>query len=101
VGLLINGGSFSKASAPHLFLEDENISQKSGSMVVILRRFRLQTWRLIFEKYSHLRKKRRGADFFSGGFVWWVVYMGRISHTNLKNRIVISRIATSKNRIPR
>jgi hypothetical protein len=25
--------------------------------------------------------------------------MGRISHTNLKNRMVISRIATSKNHI--
>jgi hypothetical protein len=25
--------------------------------------------------------------------------MGRISHTNLKNRIVISKIATSKNHI--
>ena len=31
VGLLLNGGSFSKASAPPLFLEDENIFQKSAS----------------------------------------------------------------------
>jgi hypothetical protein len=30
VPLLINGGSFSKASAPLLFLEGENIFQKIG-----------------------------------------------------------------------
>ena len=34
VSLIINEGSFSKASAPPLFLEDENIFQKSVSMVV-------------------------------------------------------------------
>jgi hypothetical protein len=32
----LNGGLFSKASAPPLFLEDENTFQKSVSMVVIL-----------------------------------------------------------------
>jgi hypothetical protein len=30
---LVNGGSFSKASAPPLFLEDENISRKSARVV--------------------------------------------------------------------
>jgi hypothetical protein len=33
VPLLTNGGSFSKASAPPLFLEDENIFQKSAFVV--------------------------------------------------------------------
>jgi hypothetical protein len=33
------------------------------------------------------------------GVVWWVVYMGRISHTNLKLRMVISGIVTSNNHI--
>ena len=46
-----------KKSAPPLFLEDENIFHKSASMVVILLQFRLQPWRPIFEKSSHLREK--------------------------------------------
>jgi hypothetical protein len=41
----------------------------------------------IFEKCSHLRKKRGGADAFPG----LVGCMGRISHTNLKIRMVISK----------
>jgi hypothetical protein len=56
VPLLINEGSFSKASAP-LFLEDENIFQKSAPLVVILLQFLVQPWRPIFEKSSHLREK--------------------------------------------
>jgi hypothetical protein len=36
-------------SALLLFLEDENISQKSGSMVVILLQLHLQPWSPIFE----------------------------------------------------
>jgi hypothetical protein len=66
VPLLLNGGSFSKASAPPLFLEDENIFQKSASMVAPETALEVQPWRPIFEKCSHLREKRGGADFFSG-----------------------------------
>jgi hypothetical protein len=58
VGLFINGGVFSKASAPPLFLEDENIFQKSAPESIV--------W------IGHLREKGGGADFFPG-FVWWVV----------------------------
>jgi hypothetical protein len=77
VPLLINGGSFSKASAPPLFLEDENIFQKSASMVAP----EIAVEVLIFSR------------------VCMVGCIGRISHTNLKIRMVISRIATSKNHI--
>jgi hypothetical protein len=42
VPLLLNDGSFSKASAPPLFLEDENIFQKSATVVLILLQFRLE-----------------------------------------------------------
>ena len=35
VPLLLNGGSFSKASAPPLFLEDDNIFQKFGDVGTI------------------------------------------------------------------
>ena len=62
-----------KKSAPPLFLEDENIFQKSASVVVGGIAVRLQLRRPIFEKSSHLREKRKGADFFPG-FVWWVVW---------------------------
>jgi hypothetical protein len=48
----------------------------------------------IFEKCSHLREK--GGCRFSPR-VCMVGCMDRISHTNLKNRMVVSRIATSKN----
>ena len=51
MGLFINGGSFSKASAPPLFLEDENIFQKSAPLV--------PCGLVIFEK-------KGGADFFQG-----------------------------------
>ena len=40
--------------------------QKSGSMVVILLQFRLQPWRPIFEKCSHLREKGGVLVFFPG-----------------------------------
>ena len=46
-----------KKSAPPLFLEDENIFQKSATLVVILLQFRLQPTWPIFEKSSHLREK--------------------------------------------
>jgi hypothetical protein len=49
----------------------------------------------IFGKSSHLREKGGVLIFFPG----MVGCMGRISHTNLKNRMVIFGIATSKNHI--
>jgi hypothetical protein len=55
--LLINCGSFSKASAPPLFLEDENIFQKSARVVAILLQFRVQPGEPIFEKCSHPRER--------------------------------------------
>jgi hypothetical protein len=50
-------GLFSKASAPYLFLEDENIFQKLGFMVAIIPQFPMEPWRPIFEKCCHLREK--------------------------------------------
>ena len=85
-----------KKSVPALFLEDENIFQKSASVVVGGIAVELQPRRPIFEKCSHLREKG-GVQIFSR--VCMVGCMGRISHTNLKNRMVIFRIATSKNHI--
>jgi hypothetical protein len=46
-----------KKSAPRLFLEDENIFQKSAPLVALLRQFRVQPTEPIFEKCSHLREK--------------------------------------------
>jgi hypothetical protein len=60
VPLLLNEGSFSKASAPPLFLEDENIFQKSATTPTLVPRgieFPTVPWRPIFEKSSHLREK--------------------------------------------
>jgi hypothetical protein len=57
VPLLLNEGSFSKASAPPPFLEDENIFKKSASMVALLLQFLVQPWWPIFGKSSHLREK--------------------------------------------
>ena len=85
-----------KKSAPPLFLEDENFFQKSASMVEHGIAIEFQPWSPIFEKSSHLREKG-GVLIFSR--VCMVGCIGRISHTNLKNRMVISRIATSKNHI--
>jgi hypothetical protein len=51
-----------KNSAPPLFHEDENIFQKSATLVVIILQFRLQPTWPIFEKCSHLRE---GAGAFS------------------------------------
>ena len=67
VSLLINGGSFSK--------EDENIFQKSARVVpvILVPQFQMEPREPIFEKCSHLRKKRGGADAFPR-FVWWVVW---------------------------
>ena len=85
-----------KKSAPPLFLEDENIFQKSASMVPWGIRSPMAPRRPIFEKSSHLREKGGVLIFFR---VCMVGCMGRISHTNLKIRMVISGIATSKNHI--
>jgi hypothetical protein len=46
-----------KKSAPFFFLEDENIFQKSASVVVGGIAKELQPRRPIFEKCSHLREK--------------------------------------------
>ena len=85
-----------KKSAPPLFLGDENFFQKSATLV----QSKIESWIVptwpIFEKSSHLREKG-GVLIFSRVFM--VGCMGRISHTNLKKRMVISRIATSKNHI--
>jgi hypothetical protein len=62
--LLLNGGSFSKASAPPLFLEDENIFQQSAFVVALLWRFLVQPRRPDFEKCSHLREKGGVLIFF-------------------------------------
>jgi hypothetical protein len=72
VGLLLNGGSFSKASAPPLFLEDENIFQKSATKVPWGIQFPMEPSWPIFEKCSHLQEKGGGQIF--PGFVWWVVW---------------------------
>jgi hypothetical protein len=57
VPFLINGGSLSKASVPPFFLKDENIFQKSASVVPILAKLRLEPRRPIFEKKNYLREK--------------------------------------------
>jgi hypothetical protein len=46
-----------KSAPPPFFPKMRTFFQKSGSMVVVLLQFRLQTWRPIFEKSSHLREK--------------------------------------------
>jgi hypothetical protein len=46
-----------KKSAPPLFLEDENIFQKSAPLVALLSRFLVQPTEPIFKKCSHLREK--------------------------------------------
>jgi hypothetical protein len=66
-----------------LFLEDENISQKSGSMVAILMQFRVQPWRTIFE--LHLQKK----GFFSWGFSIKLVGAGKLSVLDFPIQLVI------------
>ena len=58
VPLLLNGGSFSKSSAPPVFLEDENHFQKSARVVPILPQFTMEPHEPIFEKYSHLRREK-------------------------------------------
>ena len=74
-----------------LFFKDA--TQKSASVVQWEIAVEFVPRRPIFEKCSHLREKG-GADFSR---VCMVGCMGRIYHTNLKNRTAISRIATSKN----
>ena len=75
----------------------KDATRKSASMVVSGIEIELQPWRPIFEKCSHLREKG-GVQIFSPGLYSSMVgCMGRISHTNLKIRMVVSRIATSKN----
>jgi hypothetical protein len=46
-----------KKSAPPLFLEDENIFQKSAPLVVSGIAIEFQPTEPIFEKFSHLREK--------------------------------------------
>jgi hypothetical protein len=65
-------GRFKKHQHP-LFLEDENIFQKSATMVLLGIELPMEPSWPIFEKSYHLREKGEGADFFSG-FVWWVVW---------------------------
>jgi hypothetical protein len=55
-----------------LFLEDENIFQKSARVVVSVTAIELQPREPIFEKCSHLREK--GGVLISPGFVWWFVW---------------------------
>ena len=95
----INEGLFSKASAPRLFLEDGNIFRKSASVVQWGIAVEFVPRRPIFENVL-LFEKKGGADFSRVCIeVCMAGCMGRISHTNLKIRMVISRIATSKNHI--
>jgi hypothetical protein len=46
-----------KKTAPPLFLEEENIFQKSARVVLILLQFRIEPREPSFEKCSHLREK--------------------------------------------
>ena len=62
--------------------EDENIFQKSATLVVSGIVIELQPTWPFFEKCSHLREKRKGLIFSR---VCMVGCMGRISHTNLKH----------------
>jgi hypothetical protein len=55
-----------KKSAPPLFLEDENIFQKSASVVLSRTEFWILPRRPIFEKCSHLREKGGVLIFFPG-----------------------------------
>jgi hypothetical protein len=56
-----------KKSAPHLVLKDENIFQKSASMVRCGIPIETVPWSPIFEKCSHLREKG-GAGAFENDF---------------------------------
>ena len=76
-----------KKSAPPLFLEDENFFQKSARVVLVGIVVELEPRDTNFEKCSHLREKG-GVLIFSR--VCMVGCIGRISHTNLKIRMVIS-----------
>ena len=64
--LLVNGGLFSKASAPLIFLEDKNIFQKSATLVLPGIAIELELTWPIFEKCSHLREKGWVLIFFPG-----------------------------------
>jgi hypothetical protein len=97
VPLLLNEGSFLKASAPPLFLEDENFFQKSATLVPREIRFPMYQ-RGRFLKKVLIFEKKGGVLISPPGFVWWVLYKFNL-HTNLKIRMVISGIATSKNHI--
>ena len=55
-----------KKSAPPLFLEDENIFQKSASMVPCGIQSPMEPWRPIFEKGSHIPEKGGVLIFFPG-----------------------------------
>ena len=55
-----------KKSATPLFLEDENLFQKSASMVPCGIEFHMEPWRPIFLKCFHLREKGGVLIFFPG-----------------------------------
>jgi hypothetical protein len=86
VSLSINEGQlFSKASAAPLFLADDNIFQKSASVVQWGIAVEFVPRRPIFENVLLFEKK--GVRIFPR--VCMAGCMGRISHTHLKNRMVI------------
>jgi hypothetical protein len=85
-----------KHQHPPLFLEDENFFQKSASVVPWGIEFPMVPRRPIFEKCSHLREKGMVLIFFPG--LYGGLYGQNLPY-KFKNRIVISRIATSKNHI--
>ena len=92
--LLLNGGSFSNASAPPFFLEDENIFQKSASMVVYGFAIELQPWSPIFEKSSYLREKGGVQIFFPG--LYGGLYGQNLPYKSKKSYDDFPQIATSK-----
>ena len=87
---------FKSISTP-LFLEDENIFQKSARVVQIPLQFRSVPCEPIFEKCSHRFLKKLACWFFP--LVCMVGCMARIFHTNLKIRMMISGLVTSRNYI--
>ena len=92
-------GRFQKHQHPPLFLEDENIFQKSASMVAWGIEFPMEPWRPIFEKMFSSSRKRGGADISPG--LYGGLYGQNLPYKFKKSysSIVISRIATSKNHI--
>jgi hypothetical protein len=88
-------GLFKSISTP-LFLEDENIFQKSASLVVYGFAIELQPWSPIFEKSSYLREKGGVQIFFPG--LYGGLYGQNLPY-KFKKSYADSKIATSKNHI--